>query len=273
MALIRPRPLEAWSLDEGPPVRVVFTDIDDTLTDRGRVGPEAYRALWDLHEAGIAVVVVTGRPAGWCDAIARQWPVAGVVGENGALAFACTDGGMWRCFAAQDPGDRLAPVRDAVLREVPRARVAADQPYRQFDLAIDFAEDGPRLDDAEIERIAQVFREHGATAKISSIHVNGWFGQFDKLSMIRRFARERLALDLDGEAHRSAVYVGDSPNDCPAFSAFERSVGVANVLEHPLELDPPPAYVTRAARGEGFVELAQHVLAAARNLRQPESSP
>ncbi|HJL43830.1 MAG TPA: HAD-IIB family hydrolase [Myxococcales bacterium LLY-WYZ-16_1] len=271
----RLRPLARWDLARGPPIRAVFTDVDDTLTDAGLLSGAAYQALWDLHDAGIAVVAVTGRPAGWCDLIARQWPVAGVVGENGALALARDPKKLWQRTAAglEAAPQRLQELAEAILREVPRARLAADQPHRRFDLAIDFAEDEPKLSPDEVAQIVQVFHRHGARAKISSIHVNGWFGDHDKLSMIRRFAEERLDLDLTGPDGRRCVYVGDSPNDAPAFAAFDLSVGVANVRDFKDALDPPPRYVTDRPRGGGFVEFAQHVLAGSRNMRQPGSAP
>jgi hypothetical protein len=120
----------------------------------------AYQALERLRKAGLAVVPVTGRPAGWCDMIARLWPVDAVVGENGAFYFRCGErAGMVRLFAkpsherAADRA-RLECLRAVVLSKIPRARVAADQLYRESHLAIDFAEDGPELSDAEIDRIA-----------------------------------------------------------------------------------------------------------------------
>lgn len=273
MGLTRLQPLSAFRPIE--PIRVVFTDIDDTLTDDGRLGAAAYEALWALSEAQIAVVPVTGRPAGWCDLIARQWPVAGVVGENGALAYAATPSGMWRTTVqeARASRERLDALAQAILQEVPEARVAADQAFRQFDLAIDFAEDTPVLPRETVDRIVAVFERHGARHKVSSIHVNGWFGDHDKMSMVRRFAQERLKLELDGAHGEQAVYVGDSPNDAPAFGAFKWSVGVRNVLEDLDRMDPPPTFVTERRGGGGFVEFAEHLLAATRNFGQPGSAP
>ena len=65
-------------------IRYVFTDIDDTLTDNGSLRASAYSAIEALDNAGIAVIPITGRPAGWCDLIARFWPVRGVVGDIAA---------------------------------------------------------------------------------------------------------------------------------------------------------------------------------------------
>lgn len=251
-------------------VRVVFADVDDTITHEGRLPARAYRALEDLHEAGLAVVPVTGRPAGWCDMIARLWPVDGVVGENGAFYFAYDRSvkRMRRVFSASDDERRvgrlhLDRIRDRVLTEVPGAAVAGDQLYRESDLAIDFCEDVVPLDTAAIKRICAIFAEEGAVAKVSSIHVNGWYGRYDKLTMARRFAADILGLDIDRDKVR-IVYVGDSPNDAPMFGFFPLSCGVANVLRFQGEMDAEPTYVASAEGGFGFVEVAEHILAARR---------
>jgi HAD superfamily hydrolase (TIGR01484 family) len=168
--------------------RCVFTDIDGTLTDQGRIGPKAYEALWRLHDAGIQVVPVTGRPAGWCEMIARTWPVHSVIGENGAFYFSLQDSKMQREFLVdsslqKSKDDKFGTIKKEIAEKVPGAAVASDQFTRMFDLAIDFAEDVKPLDDSEIQKIVDCFRAHGATAKVSNIHVNGWFGQHDKLSV------------------------------------------------------------------------------------------
>ena len=242
-------------------IELVYSDIDDTMTTAGRIAAAAYTAIWRAHEAGLAVVPVTGRPAGWCDHIARMWPVAAVVGENGALAFRLEGETMRRIWAPRqaDAAARLEGVQEQVLREVPGCKVAADQPYRLYDLAIDIAEEVPRLDDAAIDRIVAIFAAHGATAKVSSIHVNGWFGSYDKLSMCRRAAAELLGSDLD---RQRALFVGDSPNDVPMFRFFPHAVGVANVRAWTHRMEALPAYVTDAAGGEGFAELVDTLLAA-----------
>ncbi len=249
-------------------VRLVLTDIDDTLTADGRLPADAYRALEDLFNAGFLVAPVTGRPAGWCDMIARFWPVTGVVGENGALYFAYQPAlrTMRRVYAADAPTRaanrlRLAAIRTRVLAEVPGCAVSADQAYREADLAIDFCEDVPPLDDQAVERIKAIFEEEGAVAKVSSIHVNGWFGHYDKLSMTRRFAREVAGLDIDTD-NQTVVFVGDSPNDAPMFGFFRNSFGVSLVRNFIGRMEAEPAYVTDGGGGRGFVEVAERLLAA-----------
>ena len=242
-------------------IRFVLLDLDDTLTTGGKLSAAAYAALESLHLAGKVVVPVTGRPAGWCDHIARMWPVDAVVGENGAFYFWFADGRLSRRFVEDESTRaqkraRLQSIASAVLAEVPGTAVAADQPYRETDLAIDYCEDVPPLPLESAARIASLMRDEGLTAKVSSIHVNGWFGNYDKLTTLRTLVAERFRLDLDA-ANREFVYVGDSPNDAPMFAFFENSVGVANVRRFP---ELRPRYVTRAEAGAGFAEVAAHLL-------------
>jgi hypothetical protein len=249
-------------------IRGVFTDIDDTLTTDGRLTAEAYRALERLSAAGFLCVPITGRPAGWCDHIARMWPVDAVVGENGAFYFrydAERRRMIRRFFFPRDRREadrrRLERIRERVLAEVPGSAVASDQRYREADLAIDFCEDVPRLPAAAIDAIVAIFRSEGATAKISSIHVNGWFGDYDKLTMTRLLLAECFGVDLDAEKERY-VFVGDSPNDEPMFAYFPNAVGVANVGELADRLETPPTYLTDGRAGLGFAELAETLLTA-----------
>ena len=152
---------------------------------------------------------MTGRPAGWCDHIARFWPVDAVVGENGAFwMWHDHQAGKLRTRFVQDEAERadgrrrLEAVRAQVLRDVPGAGIASDQPYRAADLAIDFCEDVPPLPHAEIVHIVRIFEAHGAHAKVSSIHVNGWFGDYDKLTTSRLMMRELFGVDLEAERER-----------------------------------------------------------------------
>lgn len=239
-------------------------DIDDTLTTRGKLVPEAFTALASLRAAGLVVIPVTGRPAGWCDLIARQWPVDAVIGENGAFAFYERDGSLHRLVhpSVRDdpPRTRLDAVRAEILDSVPGARVSKDQAYRLYDLAIDFCEEPPNLGLESAEQIREIFEAHGACAKISSIHVNGWFGDYDKLAMTRQLAHELFTVDAD-TLRDTFVFVGDSPNDAPMFDFFTRSIGVANVRRFSDRISHPPKYVSKREGGEGFSEIAGVILA------------
>ncbi|HEX5317810.1 MAG TPA: HAD hydrolase family protein [Stellaceae bacterium] len=243
-------------------IRFVLTDIDDTLTTAGRLTAGAYGALERLADKGYRMIPVTGRPAGWCDMIARFWPVDAVVGENGAFYFRYDRAARRmtrRHFAGPPDRARLDALAAEILAAVPGARLAADQPYRLADLAIDFREDCGPLPQDDIDRIVELFETAGAIAKVSSIHVNGWFGAWDKLAMTRILFREEYGLDLDA-VRETVAFIGDSPNDAPMFGYFPNAVGVANVRPYLPRIATPPAYVTEAEAGAGFVEFAERLL-------------
>ena len=249
-------------------VRGVLTDIDDTLTTEGRLHAIAYTALERLRAAGLLVVPVTGRPAGWCDHIARMWPVDGVVGENGAFWFRREDAAhrFVKRYVDSDAereqrAARLGAIAGRILREVPGCAIASDQPYREADLAIDFREDVPALPREAVARIVAIMEVEGLTARMSSIHVNGWFGGYDKLSTARLLFEEAFGIELDAERRR-LVFVGDSPNDEPMFAHFPNAVGVANVGDMADLIGHLPAWVTPSRGSAGFAEFAAALLAA-----------
>ncbi|MFQ5936501.1 MAG: HAD-IIB family hydrolase [Acidiferrobacterales bacterium] len=262
------QPLSALAADVRRQIRGLFFDIDDTLTTDGRLTAQAYAAMERLQQAGRIVVPITGRPAGWCDHIARMWPVDAVVGENGAFYFRYDRNTrkMYKRFLHSDQERaenrrRLQALREKILAEVPGAGVSSDQLYREADLAIDYREDVPRLPQADVERIIKIFEDAGATAKMSSIHVNGWFGNYDKLTMTRVMMREVFDIDLDAQ-RREFIFVGDSPNDAPSFAYFPLAVGVANIREFTGRLKSEPAYVTERPSGAGFAEVVSALLSA-----------
>ncbi len=247
-------------------IKYVLTDIDDTLTHAGKLPAVAYDALERLQQAGIKVIPITGRPAGWCDHIARMWPVDGLIGENGAFYFYYDHvrrkmtRRFWRSAEQrQKDNAQLATLQEQILREVPGCQVSADQPYREADLAIDFCEDVRPLPVSEVHRIVSLFEGAGAVAKISSIHVNGWFGEYDKLTMTKQFFLEVLGMDLEREKE-SVIFSGDSPNDAPMFSFFANGVGVANILRFVEDMEQLPSWITEEKGGYGFAEMVDVLL-------------
>ena len=260
------RPLVEFSVEARGRVRGVLTDIDDTLTTHGRLFAAAYTALERLRGAGLLVIPVTGRPAGWCDHIARMWPVDAVVGENGAFWFRhdAKQGKLLKRYVIGDKeraarGRRLDEIAGRILKEVPGCTVASDQPYREADLAIDFREDVNELSREAVEKIVAIMQAEGLTAKVSSIHVNGWFGGYDKLSTTRRMLLEDFKVDIDRE-RETFVFVGDSPNDQAMFKFFPNSVGVANVRDMADLMVDFPKWVTASAGSAGFTELAEALI-------------
>lgn len=251
-------------------IEFVLTDIDDTITTEGQLKAEAYEALWKLHDAGLKVIPITGRPAGWCEMIARFWPVEGVVGENGGFYFryasekAHSQKKMQRWFFSDDKTiklnqQKLGEIEKQVLKEIPGCAISSDQFCRLMDLAVDFCEDVTPLDKAQVQKIVQIFQKHGAQAKVSSIHVNGWFGDYNKLSTTFQFFKNEFGMS-EKDVLQKAVFVGDSPNDEPMFEKFPNSFGVANIKNFATQMKTLPTFVAPSNGGEGFAEIAERII-------------
>lgn len=246
----------------------LFTDVDDTITRDGLLPVSTFQRLWDLQAAGVRTVVVTGRPAGWCDHMARMWPVAGVVGENGALIYSYDRAArrMRRFYLLSEAERlegrrRLERIRARVLREVPACAIAADQPFRLADLAVDYREDVGPLGEAEVRQICRIIEAEGATYKVASIHINCWYGDYDKVSGVKRFLAEQGLELTDPSVQASSLFIGDAPNDEPLFAALEATIAVANIGPYLAGLRHPPAYITQAEAAAGFAEAVDVILA------------
>ncbi|GMU59730.1 MAG: hypothetical protein AMXMBFR34_14930 [Myxococcaceae bacterium] len=244
-------------------VRAVFTDVDGTVTTGGRLLATTLRAIEWLKAHGVKVVLVSGRPAGWGEAWARQWPVEGVIVENGGLYFAWRGKRLHKVYAqgaAQRREDRKRLVAhvEAAMAAVPGARLSMDSQATEVDMAIDYAED-VKLGPSAADRLERFLRARGVTAVRSSVHVNCWLGRFDKATAVAQYLKTEWRTRLKG-ADRRFVYVGDSFNDQPLFQAFPLSVGVANVEDVLDRLDQLPAFVTRSREGKGFGEVADAIV-------------
>ena len=241
----------------------VMTDIDDTLTSHGAIEPAALAALHVLADAGLPVVAITGRPQGWSEPFALAWPLAAIVAENGAVAL-MREGGRLRIEYAQDEDTRranarrLGQVAARIVADVPGAALAHDSAGRVTDIAVDHGEFA-YLSPSQIAQVVALMEGAGMQASVSSIYINGWFGDHDKLSGARGIVRRLFGRDLDDEVDRW-VYVGDSTNDQLLFGRFPLSVGVANLLDFAGQLQTWPAYITMGARGAGFAEVARRLL-------------
>ncbi|WP_313084432.1 HAD-IIB family hydrolase [Pulveribacter sp.] len=256
--------LTQWPPEARSPIAGVFTDIDDTLTTDGAITPDALQALADLKAAGLSVVAITGRPVGWSEPFALAWPVDAIVAENGAVALRRNARGGLDKLYQQDAATRavnyarMQQVLAHIEATIPGARRATDSAGRETDIAIDHSE-FTQLSDAQIDKVVLAMRHEGMHATVSSIHVNGWYGEHNKLEGARWIVRQLWGRDLVTEMDRW-VYVGDSTNDALMFHAFDSSVGVANVARFVPHLTHLPRYVTQGERGAGFAEVARAVL-------------
>lgn len=268
MSAALPRPLADLPADQLACVTGVMTDIDDTLTRDGAIEPAALDALHALHAAGVPVIAITGRPLGWSAPFAAAWPVQAIVAENGGVALlrACGAGSALVTEYVQDDttrtlnAGRLAHAAARVLAEVPGATLARDSAGRVTDIAIDHSEFA-QLDDAAIAQAVAVLHSEGLHATVSSIHINGWLGDYNKWTGADWMLRRLFGRDLLPEVHRW-VYVGDSTNDQAMFARFPLSVGVANLLRFTDTLTVWPRYMAQGERGAGFAEVARALLTA-----------
>ncbi len=261
-----PRPLQEMPPDVRRRIRGVLTDVDDTLTTDGVLPAAARAALDGLFAAGIPVVAITGRPAGLCEVLLAEWPIAAIVGENGGVwMHRDRHSGAIAAHYDHPPQERarqreaLAAIGARVLAAVPRAALAIDRHRRETDLSIDWAERIAPLSRDEVDRIVAMLRAEGLATAVSSIHVHGWYGTHDKLATSLRLFEAAFGVDLRAE-RGSYTYVGDAPNDAPMFAFFPHAVGVANIARFLDRIETPPAYITQGDAGEGFVELANLLL-------------
>jgi HAD superfamily hydrolase (TIGR01484 family) len=258
-----PRQFAEMSPAQLAQVRGVLTDIDDTLTRDGQIEPQALAALHALHQAGVPVIAVTGRPVGWSRPFAAAWPVAAIVAENGAVALIPSRGGLDTEYT-QDANtravnhQRLQHVAARVQHEVPGTTMAQDSAGRETDIAIDHSE-FTALPPAVIDQVVALMRSEGMHATVSSIHINGWFGDHNKLTAAHWMVGRLFGRDLQAEINQW-LFVGDSTNDQLMFGAFTLSVGVANVMQFAAQLSTWPRYITQGERGAGFAEVVLGLL-------------
>lgn len=263
--------LNHWPTPHRCEVIGIFTDIDDTLTTHGAITPDALQALADLKAAGLCVIPITGRPIGWCEPFmdgrhTATWPVDAMVAENGAVAFTRglnaqaplqkryqQDAAMRRANQA-----RMREIAALVEAKMPGVELSQDSAGRETDLAFDYAEFARHTPET-VEQVLAILQGAGMQTTVSSIHIHGCFGDFNKWQGACWIVRELFGRDLTQELD-SWVFVGDSGNDQAMFQHFTHSVGVANIARFVPQLQHLPRYVTQGERGAGFAEVARAIL-------------
>lgn len=267
-------PLSTWPLEHRRHIIGVFTDIDDTLTTEGVITPDALQALHALKAAGLHVVAITGRPVGWSEPFALSWPIDAIVAENGAVALVNklgnglhpnkTEHKQLLKLYQQEPATRSAnyakmqQVLNHIERSVPGAQRSTDSPGRETDIAIDHSE-FTHLPPERIQQVVQLLQLADMHATVSSIHINAWFGEHNKLQGARWITQQLYGRNLDTEMNCWA-YIGDSTNDQLMFEAFTHSIGVANIERFVPQLTHLPRYVTQGERGAGFGQFCDALL-------------
>jgi HAD superfamily hydrolase (TIGR01484 family) len=280
------QPLSAWPIEARRHLIGVFTDIDDTLTTEGSITSDALQALASLKAAGLVVIPITGRHIGWCEPLVHgepasglvPWPVDAIVAENGAVAFAPEISSQIELKPSQNLRKPLSKIyqQDAetrsantvrmqqvaaqILRDIPATQLSRDFGGRETDLAFDYNEFS-KLPPETVQKIVDVLQREGMHTTVSSIHVHGCYGNFNKWLGACWIVRELLGRDLAQELDRW-VFVGDSGNDQAMFEHFIHSVGVANIHRFEASLEHLPHYVTASERGAGFAEVVGAIVQA-----------
>ncbi len=246
-------------------LKYIFTDFDDTISTEGKLLASSYLKLEELKKAGYKVIIVTGRPAGFCDFFARFFPVDAVIGENGAFYYLFKENKLQKFYFTPESQRLknkvlLQQTEKLIYKAVPAAKRASDQEFRVADIAIDWCEDIPELSKDEIKQIIDILKKQGLNYKVSSIHINAWIGEYNKLSMTQKYLKDQFNLQDKNKILESSCFCGDSPNDEPMFNFFEYSVGVNNVLDFKDTIKTPPKYICHSRGGKGFEELADQLL-------------
>ena len=273
-------PLSLWPVEHRRNIIGIFTDIDDTLTTHGSITPDALQALADLKMAGLHVIPITGRPVGWGESFAKTWPVDALVAENGGVAWVTERNTknsskidsqpvyllpkalskVYQINTATRTKNqlRMAQIAKLVTSQIAGVEVSRDGAGRETDLAFDYNEFA-KLPPETVQQVVALLQSQGMETSVSSIHIHGCFGNFDKWTGAQWIVRELFKRELADELGQW-VFVGDSGNDQAMFQHFTHAVGVANIRRFAPQLTYLPRYITPSERGAGFVEVAKMLL-------------
>lgn len=257
--------LAAMAAALAPGLRAIATDMDGTLTRSGRFSSHLFLALERLQQAGIPVLIVTGRSAGWVSALVEYLPIAGAIAENGGLLYRRDrPEGQW-LVDVTDPiahRDALADVFGILQTEFhhhfPHLHPAPDNRFRITDWTFDLA-DLPGIDRQTLSAMGESLAALGWGFTYSAVQAHIKLPEQNKAAGLQR----AIELLWPGCSLDQILTIGDSPNDESLFdpALFPRSVGVANVRPYLSELLHQPAHITPSAEGEGFCELVAAILA------------
>jgi len=238
-------------------IKLIATDFDGTVTDQRILPAKAIEALSLLQAAGIAVIIVTGRSAGWVNALRYYLPISGAIAENGGLYYGEPQG--WPEFlvpiaSMREHRHQLAIQFQQLASQVPQIQESTDNPFRFTDWTFDVA----GLSTADLNQLAKECQKQGWGFTYSSVqcHIKLW-------EQTKAQALQTVLQQYYPKIEKQHLLtVGDSPNDESLFNSdwFPLSVGVANLANYTEQLTNLPQYITQAAEGEGFFELANYLV-------------
>ncbi len=238
-------------------VRLVATDMDGTLTRSGRFSSALLRDLEALALAGIPVLIVTGRSAGWVSGLLHYLPIVGAIAENGGIYYASSglesdQGGVGEFLVPLPEHHRkqLAKTYKKLQQRFPQLQESPDNRFRLTDWTFDVA-GLSQTDLKEIDRLCQL-ESYSFTYSTVQCHIKPQ--SQTKATGLHRV----LSQHFSRISPESVVTVGDSPNDETLFT-FPLSVGVANLNHYVDQLVHLPNYWTDGEAGIGFGELVKHL--------------
>lgn len=249
-----PRPLSDMPDGALARVRAVAADIDDTLTEHGLLTPPVLEALAALARH-VRILLVTGRPAGHTVGLITYLPgLELAIAENGGVVLSRSGAKLRDGLTASQLRERLDACEREILATVPDARLTGDRFARLTDCTFE-VHGLPEAGRAALDAVAMA---HGFTTIASSIHVHVLEPGVSKGATLAAVVAE-LGLEKT-----EVLTIGDSMTDAPLFdpAAFPLSVGVANVRAYLPRMAHTPAWITAAAEGRGFLEMAARLLRA-----------
>lgn len=237
--------------NEAKNIRYVISDVDDTITNGGRLLSEALAALYLIRDTGRKIILLTGGSAGWGDVYIRQWPVEAVVAESGALFLTRQNGSI--IYTANPVIDEISQKkRKAFLESIPESILSSDQYARLYDIAIDKS----KISEAEKASIIHNALNMGAYYAESSIHINIWLSNYDKWKGLKSFFEFYYGIKDESFINES-MYLGDALNDQPLFKDIPISVGMKSVEDNKEEFAYLPKYIAKDYGGYGIKEVSK----------------
>jgi HAD superfamily hydrolase (TIGR01484 family) len=235
---------------------LVASDIDGTLTCADKFTPRLLEAIAQLTQANLPLLLVTGRSAGWVDALRNYLPVVGAIAENGGVFF--PQDGSYQLLGDFPPlATHRQHLSDAFfqLQQLhPQIQASTDNVFRLTDWTFDVA----GLSEEDLGAIALQCQRWGWSFTYSTVqcHIK------PKLQNKAWGIQQVLTLHFPHLNPAQVLTVGDSPNDEAMFdpAIFPVSVGVANILEYVDRLQHPPQYVTTQPEVDGFCEMVRCLL-------------
>jgi HAD superfamily hydrolase (TIGR01484 family) len=237
-------------------IRLIASDVDGTLTQNGKFSSDFISTLIDLQSAGIKVLLVTGRSAGWVSALVNYLPVEGAIAENGGLFL--QPNGTQDLLSSVPNLSRHRILLENTFHHIkqlfPNLLTSTDNQFRITDWTFDV----DNLSTEDIQAISSQCHQMGWSFTYSNVQCHIKPIHQDKatglMSVLKKYFPELNS--------QQVLTVGDSPNDEAMFDAdlFPLSVGVANIRHYQDQMLHLPKYLTQASEFAGFSELAKLLL-------------